>query len=544
MSQEEGFDPVLLNTFVISDQRCRVYFHRDVLIWERENFPFERNVVPASDILAVNQGTSSSSRSRTVDNDTRDSSRNSMVVHYAQKKDKNRWRTCDVVMRHGDERQISSWLKTLNNSLTKQNRPKNFLVFVNPFCGKRKGVEIYEKTVRPILDLAGVNANPVVTRHGSHVREVLFDCDSQKYDGIMAVGGDGTVSEIVNSLIVKSMRDENKDENDREAEVPRIKIPLAIVPGGSTDCIAYCLNGTRDRETAAVYAVLGERSGLDACSVHTSKGLCRYFLSSFGYGFLGDVLKESEKHRWMGPKRYDYAGFLKVLRNRRYFCEISMTLSPGEPGTGPKCARNCEACKEFPVRKNGKIRYRDDDLAAVRDELKLNSEEKKDPEKKSVTVQGKYFLVSCANISCACERSPNGIAPRCHLGDGSVDVLLCKPRTIFDVLRLLIRGSSKNEDEALSDLPFVDIYKASEVRVKALNENMETEDVAADGGRRPGASVWNCDGEIVFDSDVVVKNYRQTIQVFTRRWVPPKKTESFSCFGCYVCTRKNSNELV
>lgn len=62
MSQEEGFDPVLLNTFVISDQRCRVYFHRDVLIWEKENFPFERNVVPASDIIAVNQGTGSRSR--------------------------------------------------------------------------------------------------------------------------------------------------------------------------------------------------------------------------------------------------------------------------------------------------------------------------------------------------------------------------------------------------------------------------------------------------------------------------------------------------
>lgn len=464
-----------------------------------------------------------------------------MVVYYAKKKDKNRWRKCDVVMRHGDERQISSWLKTLNNSLAKHSRPKNFLVFVNPFCGKRKGVEVYEKTVRPILDLAGIEADPIVTRHGNHFREVLFDRDFRKYDGILAVGGDGTVSEIVNCLIVKSMRDENKNENDCGAQVPRIKVPLAIVPGGSTDCIAYCLNGTRDRETAAIYAVLGDRFGLDVCSVHSSRGLCRYFLSSFGYGFLGDVLKESEKHRWMGPKRYDYAGFLKVLKNRRYRCEISMTLSPGEPGTGPKCNRNCEACKEPGLRKNGKTRYRDEDLLAVRDELKLDSEEKKEPERKSLTVRGKYFMVGCANISCACDKSPNGIAPRCHIGDGSVDVLLCKPRSILDVLRMLLRAQSKNEEEDLSDLPFIDIYKASEVKVKVLDENMEIAEIPGkDIQRYPGASVWNCDGEILLDSNVLVKNYRQTVQVFTRRWVPLAKTESFSCFGC----RKNSNEFV
>lgn len=34
----------------------------------------------------------------------------------------------------------------------------------------------------------------------------------------------------------------------------------------------------------------------------------RYSVSLVGYGFYGDVLAESEKHRWMGPLRYDYSG--------------------------------------------------------------------------------------------------------------------------------------------------------------------------------------------------------------------------------------------
>lgn len=48
------------------------------------------------------------------------------------------------------------------------------------------------------------------------------------------------------------------------------------------------------------------------------------FLSSFviirfliRYGFYGDVITESEKYRWMGPKRYDYAG-TKVFLSHRY----------------------------------------------------------------------------------------------------------------------------------------------------------------------------------------------------------------------------------
>lgn len=42
--------------------------------------------------------------------------------------------------------------------------------------------------------------------------------------------------------------------------------------------------------------------------MHQASSLVRYSVSLVGYGFYGDVLAESEKHRWMGPLRYDYSG--------------------------------------------------------------------------------------------------------------------------------------------------------------------------------------------------------------------------------------------
>ena len=33
----------------------------------------------------------------------------------------------------------------------------------------------------------------------------------------------------------------------------------------------------------------------------------RYSVTVCGYGYLGDLLKDSENKRWMGPKRYDWS---------------------------------------------------------------------------------------------------------------------------------------------------------------------------------------------------------------------------------------------
>lgn len=84
--------------------------------------------------------------------------------------------------------------------------------------------------------------------------------------------------------------------------------PLGIIPGGSTDTVAYCLNGTCDIRTIVLNIVLGQVHGLDLSSVSNPNGLLKFYASVMSYGFLGDVAVESENFRWMGPKRYDYSG--------------------------------------------------------------------------------------------------------------------------------------------------------------------------------------------------------------------------------------------
>lgn len=92
-------------------------------------------------------------------------------------------------------------------------------------------------------------------------------------------------------------------------ELPKIlDTPLGIIPAGSTDTVAYCLNGTCDVCTIVLNIVLGQINGLDLASVSNENGLVKFYASVMSYGFLGDVAVESEKYRWMGPARYDYSG--------------------------------------------------------------------------------------------------------------------------------------------------------------------------------------------------------------------------------------------
>lgn len=84
----------------------------------------------------------------------------------------------------------------------------------------------------------------------------------------------------------------------------------------------------------------------------------RYAASFFGYGFYGDVTRESESLRWLGPMRYDYVGLLTYLRHKSYEAEVAFfhmpdTDAPNAPSQGIKgssrrpsnlCTSGCRVC--------------------------------------------------------------------------------------------------------------------------------------------------------------------------------------------------------
>lgn len=189
------------------------------------------------------------------------------------------------------------------------NRPKKLLLFINPFGGKKKGLQIYDNTVKPIFALAGVDASVVVSQRSNQIREFIMTQSLDTFDGIVCIGGDGTFSEVFNGLVFRTMKQCDLDATRLSSEhLPSPGMPIGVIPAGSTDTVAYCLNGTTDIRSTVLHIVLGQVNGLDLASVSNGSGLLKFYASVMSYGFLGDVAIDSEKFRWMGPKRYDYSG--------------------------------------------------------------------------------------------------------------------------------------------------------------------------------------------------------------------------------------------
>ncbi|XP_061979408.1 ceramide kinase isoform X1 [Populus nigra] len=125
---------------------------------------------------------------------------------------------------------------------------------------------------------------------------------------------------------------------DFEFPLPGEEFRFGIIPAGSTDAIVMCTTGTRDPITSALNIVLGKKVCLDIAQVVRWKTTTasdiepyvRYAASFAGYGFYGDVIAESEKYRWMGPKRYDYAGTKVFLRHSSYEAEVAYIETESE----------------------------------------------------------------------------------------------------------------------------------------------------------------------------------------------------------------------
>ncbi|XP_046623003.1 ceramide kinase isoform X1 [Neodiprion virginianus] len=492
---DHASDAVLLNTFVIRKKRCRVYFHRGTLIWETERPPYTRWTLPLTDVLAAHYGNDAD-----VDNtggvDEKSQAPTSFVLHYAARGSKHKWSHHSVRMSHTDSRQVASWVKTIRNYLSGlTHRPRKIMVFVNPIGGKKKGLKIWESDVQPLLAIAGVEARMLVTERAGHIRDTLLTCNLDDVEAVACIGGDGTFSEVFNGLVLRTVKDKDLDPNDPEAVLPPPKLPVGVIPSGSTDTVAYSLHGTIDVQTAVIHIIFGDTTGLDLSSVHNNRSLLRLYASVLSYGYLGDVIRDSEKFRWMGPQRYDYSGFKKILANKGYEGEIELLSDPCHPAASTKCTENCTRCFEH-------TRNNDCDKEIL----------------KWRTVRGKFFMVNGANVSCACDRSPSGFSPHCHIGDGCIDVILIRHTSFLNNIRVLLRLSSRNKN--LYDLPFVEVYRAREFKFRPLPSVIN---VPADNTEvnipqsQPDLSVWNCDGEVIQDSNLKIRVHCQLLKVYTRR---------------------------
>ncbi|XP_019440893.1 PREDICTED: ceramide kinase-like isoform X2 [Lupinus angustifolius] len=447
-------------------------------------------------------------------------------------------------------------------------RPRNLLVFVHPRSGKGTGCRTWETVAPIFSRAKVETKVIVTERAGQafEVMSSITNKELNSYDGVVAVGGDGFFNEILNGFLsprlkapnpptpsdfvhlVKDtgdslVRDENEtiaetsndsedqfplvstleqsgsrisyscsEDMDPEFPIPNERFRFGIIPAGSTDAIVICTTGARDPITSALQIVLGKRVHLDIAQVVRWKTTpmsevepyVRYAASFSGYGFYGDVITESEKYRWMGPKRYDYAGTMVFLRHRSYEAEIayldvqsdetnltskrnrqgSLLRALGAPHKPERyiCRVNCIVCNEKP----------DVATTGVSDLTPHLYSEKR----RWVKSKGRFLSVGAAVISCRNEKAPDGLVADAHLSDGFLHLILIRdcPHAsyLWHLTQLTRRGGSP------LNFKFVEHHKTPAFTFTSSGTE----------------SVWNLDGEIFQAHKLSAQVFRGLVCMF------------------------------
>lgn len=191
--------------------------------------------------------------------------------------------------------------------------PPRVLVILNPRSGHGRSSKVFHGKVEPIFQLAGFKMEVVKTTAAGHARKLASSVDfSTCPDGIICVGGDGIVNEVLNGLLSR--------DNQKEA----ISIPIGVIPAGSDNSLVWTILGVRDPISAAMTIVKGGLTAADVFAVEwIQTGVIHYGTTVSYYGFLSDVLELSEKYqKRFGPLRYFVAGFLKFLCLPKYSFEL------------------------------------------------------------------------------------------------------------------------------------------------------------------------------------------------------------------------------
>lgn len=166
---------------------------------------------------------------------------------------------------------------------------------INPRCGgrcnSRKAMRLAAKLRVVGIDDITLTEYP---RHGEHLAR---DADAQV---VIAVGGDGTVHEVINGLMAR----------------PRADRPqLAVVPVGSGNDFAYACDIPRDIDAAIERAVRGEAKTIDIANIQDGGGRSRWFANSAGMLFDGAINMHSHRMPCGGFAKYALATALAMMRS-------------------------------------------------------------------------------------------------------------------------------------------------------------------------------------------------------------------------------------
>ncbi|PZD71749.1 Diacylglycerol kinase [Acaryochloris thomasi RCC1774] len=200
----------------------------------------------------------------------------------------------------------SQWLSAFSQLL--RTPAKHLVVILNTTSGQRRGLQLFER-VRPLLEASQIQVTVAESKNGSQTRQLIQSLNLAEFDGLVVVGGDGTVHDVINGLM------------QRSDAATAIQTPIGVIPAGTGNGLCQSLLAQAgepyDVMSAGFAIAKGHPQPLDILQVQQD-GQLSYGILSLAWGLISDSDLASDRLRWLGPLRDDICALLLIARLRAY----------------------------------------------------------------------------------------------------------------------------------------------------------------------------------------------------------------------------------
>ena len=146
---------------------------------------------------------------------------------------------------------------------------RKILFVINPAAGKGKG---FASIPRIQQRFQKMEYEIIISKEANGITDLVREELQKNYTDVVAVGGDGTLGEVINGVVGKNIR-------------------VGVLPLGSGNDFIKAIGLSEDFETRLTAIEKGKTEKIYAPSVNH-----RYFINVLGWGVDTEIIKEKEKN--------------------------------------------------------------------------------------------------------------------------------------------------------------------------------------------------------------------------------------------------------
>ena len=176
---------------------------------------------------------------------------------------------------------------------------RKILLIANPASGTSDKNKLINDVINKFKENT-IEVTLINTEYSGHAISLARNCNFNKYSSICAIGGDGTLNEILNGVL-------NRED--------RRKIPIGLIPGGTGNSFMKTLNCMNPIE-AAMKIIANKTRSVDVMKV-SCVDKAYYSLNLVGWGMATDISLFAEKLRVLGQQRYNIASIFEIIKNKK-----------------------------------------------------------------------------------------------------------------------------------------------------------------------------------------------------------------------------------